>query len=152
MFCQFAPAQDATGRIVGNAYDQTGAVVPGVHVRITNTATLQTRDTVTDSSGYYQVLSLPIGTYTVSADHKGFNPIVTNASKLEINQSLKIDIKLNVGSNTESVTVEATVATVETINPTMGSTITEREIANAPLNGPQRAGSGTAATGSAASR
>ncbi|HEU4414613.1 MAG TPA: carboxypeptidase regulatory-like domain-containing protein [Candidatus Angelobacter sp.] len=135
MLCQLAPAQDATGRIVGNAYDQTGAVVPGVHVRITNTATLQTRDTVTDSSGYYQVLSLPIGTYTVSADHKGFNPIVTNASKLEINQSLKIDLTLNVGTNTESVTVEATVATVETINPTMGSTITEREIANAPLNG-----------------
>ncbi|MGC2698224.1 MAG: carboxypeptidase regulatory-like domain-containing protein [Candidatus Angelobacter sp.] len=133
--CHLAAAQDATGRIVGNAYDQTGAVIPGVHVKVTNTATLVTREAITDSAGYYQVLSLPIGAYTVSADHKGFNPIVTNANKLEINQSLKIDLKLTIGTNTESVTVEATAATVETINPTMGSTITEREIANAPLNG-----------------
>jgi hypothetical protein len=80
-------------------------------------------------------LALPIGTYTVSAIRKGFNPIVSSANKLEINQSLKIDLKLAVGSNTEVVTVEDTAPTVETINPTMGSTISEWEIANAPLNG-----------------
>jgi hypothetical protein len=128
-------AQDATGRIVGIAYDPTGAVIPGAHIVVTNTATLLKRETDTDSAGYYQVLALPIGSYTVSATRKGFNPIVTSANKLEINQSMKIDLKLAVGSNTEVVTVENTAPTVETINPTMGSTIPEREIANAPLNG-----------------
>src|SRR5581483_10200867 len=65
-------AQDATGRIVGTVSDPTGAVVPGVHVVVTNAATHVTRDTTTDASGYYQVLSLPVGNYTVSVDHKGF--------------------------------------------------------------------------------
>ena len=62
-------AQDATGRIVGTISDSSGAVVPGVHVVVTNTATRVSRETATDSNGYYQVLSLSIGSYTVSADH-----------------------------------------------------------------------------------
>ncbi len=128
-------AQEATGRIVGNAYDQTGAVIPGAHIVVTNTATLLSRATDTNSTGYYQVLSLPIGTYTVTATRKGFNPIVTSANTLEINQSLKVDVTLSVGSNTEVVTVENSAVTVETINPTMGSTVAGREISNAPLNG-----------------
>jgi len=130
-----ALAQEATGRVAGTVYDQTGAVVPGVHIVVTNTATHIARDTTTDKSGSYQILSLPIGDYTVSADHKGFTPVTTSASTLEINQTLKIDIKLQVGSETQTVTVETTAATVETVNPTLGSTVSGREIANAPLNG-----------------
>lgn len=129
------PAQDATGRVVGTAYDQSGAVIPGVHIVVTNAATHVSRETVTDSSGVYQVLALPIGNYTVTASRKGFNPIVTSENKLEINQSLKIDVKLQVGSNTEVITVEDTAATVETINPTMGSTVSDRSVQDLPLNG-----------------
>jgi hypothetical protein len=135
VFSTCASAQNSNGRIVGTIYDQTGAIVPGVHIVVTNTGTRVSRETTSDSSGFYQVLSLPIGSYTVSATQKGFNPVTTTANSLEINQSLKIDIKLQVGANTETVTVESTPATVETINPTMGSTISEREIGNAPLNG-----------------
>ena len=128
-------AQEATGRVAGTVYDQSGAVVPGVHIVVTNTATHIARDTTTDKTGFYQVLSLPIGDYTVSADHKGFTPVTTSASTLEINQTLKIDIKLQVGAETQTVIVETTAATVETVNPTLGSTVSGREIANAPLNG-----------------
>src|SRR5579859_205148 len=135
VFATCADAQNSNGRIVGTIYDQTGAIVPGVHIVVTNTGTRVSRETTSDSSGFYQVLSLPIGSYTVSATQKGFNPITTTASSLEINQSLTVDIHLQVGANTETVTVESTPATVETINPTMGSTISEREIGNAPLNG-----------------
>lgn len=130
-----AAAQEATGRIVGTVYDQTGAVVTGAHIVVTNTSTRVSRETKTDASGSYQVLSLPIGSYTVGADHKGFNQVTTSANTLEINQSLKIDIKLQVGAETQVVTVETAAATVETINPTLGSSVSEREIANAPLNG-----------------
>src|ERR1041384_4343376 len=98
-------------------------------------ATLVSRETVTDSSGFYQVLALPIGNYTVSVDHKGFNPVTTNSSKLEINQSLRIDIQLEVGTKTETVTVESTANTVETTNPTMGSTVSDRSVQDLPLNG-----------------
>jgi carboxypeptidase family protein len=127
--------QDASGRVVGTITDRSGAVIPNAHVVVTNADTHVARDTVTNSSGFYQVLSLPIGNYTVSADHKGFNPVTTTASKLEINQSLKIDIKLEVGSKTETVVVEDSAATVETINPTMGSTVSDRSVQDLPLNG-----------------
>jgi hypothetical protein len=128
-------AQDATGRVVGTVTDRSSAVIPGAHVVVTNAATHVSRETVTDSSGFYQVLALPIGNYTVSVDHKGFNPVTTNSSKLEINQSLRIDIKLEVGTKTETVTVESTANTVETINPTMGSTVSDRSVQDLPLNG-----------------
>jgi hypothetical protein len=128
-------AQDATGRVVGTVTDRSSAVVPSAHVVVTNAATHVSREAVTDSSGFYQVLALPIGNYTVSVDHKGFNPVTTNASKLEINQSLRVDIKLEVGTKTETVTVESTANTVETINPTMGSTVSDRSVQDLPLNG-----------------
>lgn len=129
------PAQDANGRIVGTITDPSGAVIPGVHVVVTNAETHVSRETTTNSSGFYQVLALPIGNYTVSADHKGFNPVTTNSNKLEINQSLKVDVKLEVGSKTETVTVESAASTVETINPTMGSTVSDRSVQDLPLNG-----------------
>src|SRR5581483_9167418 len=129
------PAQDATGRIVGTITDPSGAVIPDVHVVVMNAETHVSRETTTNSSGFYQVLALPIGSYTVSADRKGFNPVTTNSNKLEINQSLKVDVKLEIGSKTETVTVESAATTVETINPTMGSTVSDRSVQDLPLNG-----------------
>jgi outer membrane receptor protein involved in Fe transport len=129
------PAQDATGRVVGTITDRSGAVIPNAHVVITNAETHVLRETTTNSSGVYQVLALPIGNYTVSASHPGFNPISTSSSKLEINQSLKIDIKLEIGTKTETVTVESSAITIETINPTMGSTVSDRSVQDLPLNG-----------------
>jgi hypothetical protein len=128
-------AQEAGGRIVGTVYDQSGAVVTGVHIVVTNTATKVNRETKSDQTGFYQVLSLPIGSYTVSADQKGFAPITTSANQLDINQSLKVDITLKVGTETQTIKVETTPATVETINPTMGSTVSAQAIQDAPLNG-----------------
>jgi hypothetical protein len=130
-----ALAQEATGRVSGTVYDTSGAVVPDVHIVVTNTSTHIARGTTTDKNGFYQVLSLAIGDYTVSADHKGFIPVTTSASTLEINQTLKIDIKLQVGAETQIVTVESAAAAIETVNPTLGSTVSGVEIGNAPLNG-----------------
>jgi len=127
--------QDTTGRIVGTVSDSTGAVVPGVHVAVTNTATRVSRETVTDSNGYYQVLLLPVGSYTVSADHKGFKAVTTSANTLDINQSLKIDLRLAVGSTSEVVTVETTATTVETIVPALAATVSSRPVQDLPLNG-----------------
>src|SRR5205085_10255305 len=128
-------AQDATGRIVGTVSDPTGAVVPGVHVVVTNTATRVSRETTTDANGYYQVPSLLVGSYTVSADHKGFKGLTTSANNLDINQSLRIDISLQIGSTSEMVTVETTPAVVETLSPTIGATISSSAVQDLPLNG-----------------
>ncbi|HTC92592.1 MAG TPA: TonB-dependent receptor [Terriglobales bacterium] len=128
-------AQEATGRIIGTIYDQTGAVLSGARVVATNLETHISRAVTSDNGGAYQIAALPIGNYVVAVDHKGFNPVTTNPIKLEINQSAKIDVNMQVGSEAQTVTIESSALTVETVTPTMGSTVLEQEIGNAPLNG-----------------
>jgi len=130
-----ATAQQATARIVGTITDQQGAVIPGVKVSVTNTATNVTTETATDKSGFYQVLNLSIGTYRIVARHQDFRRMEVTTAPLEINQSLRVDLKLEVGSVNQQVVVEGQASAVETINPTLGQSITSRPIINMPLNG-----------------
>src|SRR5947209_8983526 len=127
--------QDATGRVIGTITDPTGAGIPGAKVTVTNTATQVSRETVSDSEGSYQVLEVPIGNYRVSVEHPGFSRTVTDPQVLNINQSLRIDVRLTVGATTETIQVQAQTAGVETVNATLGSSVTSRPIVNMPLNG-----------------
>ena len=128
-------AQEATGRVIGTVTDPQGALVPGADVRVTETTTLRSRDTKTDGNGAYQVLALPIGTYQVRVTKPGFTPAVTAGQHLEINQSLRVDVPLEVGSESTTVEVESTSGQVETVNPTLGNSVTSRPIVDMPLNG-----------------
>jgi outer membrane receptor protein involved in Fe transport len=128
-------AQDAVGRIFGTIYDQQGAVIPEVHLTVTNTATQDARKATTGRDGAYQLLALPIGNYRVTAEHSGFRTVVSPEQKLLINQSLRIDIKMEVGAESQRVEVGAEAAAVETIDPTVGQSITGRTLTNMPLNG-----------------
>jgi len=128
-------AQDATGRVIGTVYDQQGGVVPDAAVTVTNVGTKISRAAVTGKDGYFEVLDLPIGNYHVAVEHAGFNKVVTQDQKLLINQSLRFDITLVVGISNQTVTVEAQVSGVETENPTLGQSVTSRELVNLPLNG-----------------
>src|SRR5437867_13442044 len=76
-------AQDSTGRIIGTVSDPSGAVVPGAKVTITNTATDFSRSATTDNDGSYQILLVPVGTYTVAAEAPGFRKTVTSPQKLD---------------------------------------------------------------------
>jgi len=129
-------AQDATGKIAGNITDATGAVIPGADVVVTNLETKTTKKTTTNPQGFYQVLQLPIGSYEVSAAATGFGQsIVRPATALEINQTLRVDITLQVGTTKDVVTVESQANSVETQNTTVGSTVTGEAIFELPLNG-----------------
>lgn len=128
-------AQDATGRIFGTVYDQQGAVIPAAQITATNTATRDARTATTNHDGSYQLLALPIGNYKVTAEHTGFRTVVSAEQKLLINQALRIDIKMEVGAENQRVEVGAEAAPVETINPTLGQSITGRTLTNMPLNG-----------------
>jgi hypothetical protein len=128
-------AQDATGKVVGTVYDPQGAVIAGAHVTVTNTATAISNKTVTDKDGYFQVLSLPIGEYRVTSENAGFKKTITQAKKLLINETLRFEIKMPLGESNQTVTVEATVAGVETENPTLGQSITSRTLVDMPLDG-----------------
>ncbi|MGB8009361.1 MAG: carboxypeptidase regulatory-like domain-containing protein [Terriglobales bacterium] len=128
-------AQDATGRFFGTVFDQQGLVVPDVKITATNTATQDARVTTTTKEGTFQLLSLPIGTYTLTADHVGFRTVVSTEQKLLINQALRIDFKMEVGAESQTVNVGAEAAPVETVNPTLGQSITGRTLTDMPLNG-----------------
>jgi hypothetical protein len=129
-------AQDATGKVAGNVTDATGAVVPGASVVVTNLDTKTAKKTVTDKQGFYQVLQLPIGNYEVSAEAPGFSKAVARpTTALEINQTLRIDMRLEVGGTKDVVTVDSQASTVETENTTVGGTVTGQAIFELPLNG-----------------
>lgn len=128
--------QDATGNIDGVITDASGAVVPAATVVVTNLGTKIAKQTTTDSEGFYQVLQLPIGSYEVSAEASGFSKTITRPrASLEINQTLRVDLMLEVGTTATSVTVEGKSTNVETGNSTVGGTVTGEAIFELPLNG-----------------
>jgi len=136
MFCGTAvQAQDATGRIIGNVSDPSGAAVPDAKVTVTNDKTLVSAVTSTDREGFYQVLSLPIGAYTVTVEKEGFRQQVFDHQALQINQSLRLDAKLAIGQKSEVVEVTSQAANVETVSETIGSSVIGETIQRAPLNG-----------------
>ena len=128
-------AQDATGRIIGNVNDPSGAGIPDAKVTVTNDKTLISEDTSTDRDGFYQVLSLPIGSYTVSVEKAGFRRQVFDHQTLQINQSLRLDAKLVIGQQSEVVEVTGQAPNVETVSDTIGGSVTGETIQRAPLNG-----------------
>jgi outer membrane receptor protein involved in Fe transport len=129
-------AQDATGKIAGNVTDPSGAFITGAKVTVTNTATGLEKPTSTDRAGYYQVLQLPVGRYQVAAEAPGFaRTVVQGTNPLEINQTLRIDVVLEVGSVRDTVTVEGGASAVETENATVGATVSSNAVYELPLNG-----------------
>ncbi len=128
-------AQEASGRVLGVVTDPSGSLVPNAKVTVTNVETGISSDTVTKEDGSYQVLLLPVGSYQVAAEAQGFRRSVTPTQKLEINQSLKIDVRLEVGATTETVQVESTASGVETVVATLGSVVSGSQISEAPLDG-----------------
>ena len=130
-----AAAQQATGKIVGTVTDAQGGVMPGVKVTATNQATKIANSSVTNNEGLYQILNLPIGDYRITAERDGFRTLETDAPPLEINQVLRVDVHMEVGARNESVTVEGLASAVETVNPTLGQSVTARAAVDLPLNG-----------------
>ncbi|HEX8881991.1 MAG TPA: TonB-dependent receptor [Candidatus Acidoferrum sp.] len=133
--CGSATAQTAAGRIIGTATDAQGAAIAGARITVTNTGTNVSWNTVTNNEGFYQVLELPVGAYSVTAEHEGFSKVVTAPQSLDINQALRIDVRMKVGALSDVVKVEAQAAQVETVSPTIGGTVTGAPIQDLPLNG-----------------
>ena len=127
--------QNATGRITGIVTDPAGATVPGAKVTVVNSSTGARAQATTGPDGAYQVLDLPIGSYTVTVEQQGFAKLLTKDSELTINQTLRIDIQMRLGSISDSISVESQAAQVETASSTVGGTVTGSTISNLPLNG-----------------
>jgi len=128
-------AQNAGGRIVGNVTDPNGQSIPDAKVSIVNTATKVHYDVVANKDGFFQSAVVPIGHYDVTVESDNFRPTTYESQNLLINQVLRLDTKLEIGSKTEIVEVKGQAEVVETVNPTIGASVEGRTLTDTPLNG-----------------
>jgi hypothetical protein len=115
--------------------DQTGAVLPGVSVNAVNLGTGLTRSTVTDSTGTYELVALPVGHYELHARKDGFAEEVRTGITLVVGAAATADLKLQVGKVTEQVKVDSNVPVVNTSTQDISGLIGEKEVKALPLNG-----------------
>jgi len=123
-----------TGQIRGTAKDSSGAVVPGANITAVLTGTATTRSVSTDADGAFDIPELPVGTYAVSAEAQGFKKFVANTVVVSIGHVTVVDIALQVGGSTDTVTVEANAAQVETTSSQIGAVMTDTAIRELPLS------------------
>ena len=119
-----APSASVTGRIT----DASGAVIPGVSVRVANVATNQTRAGLSNAAGDYNLLYLPPGRYTLEADAKGFSTHKQAAFSLDLDQEQRIDIRLEVGTTGQTITVAETPESLNTENGSRGDVTSNAEL------------------------
>ena len=130
-----ASCQIDTGTIQGTVADQSGAVIPGAKVSLTNEGTNLTVSTTTGADGGYTFSPIKIGTYTVAVEASGFSKAVQEHLTLSIDQYLKADISLKPGVVTQTVEVTAALPALQTENASVGQVVNEQSINNLPLNG-----------------
>ena len=113
-FAAPAAAQSVTGSIQGTVVDQSGAVLPGVTVTLTNTATGTTRTAVSDTTGTFRAELLPVGAVDLSADLPGFTGRKESGLDLTVGATLTLRVEMRVAGVAESVTVTSTTPVLET--------------------------------------
>ena len=130
-----AARAQATGAIAGAATDDTGAFLPGVSIEIVNEETGQVRTAVTGADGLYTVPLLAPGRYRLRATLDGFRALVREGIVVTVNDTARVDLRLQVGAASEVVVVAGEPPLVETSHATLGIVVDERKIVELPLNG-----------------
>jgi hypothetical protein len=134
-FSAIVARADVTGSITGVVRDSAQAVLPGAKVQITNTQTNFSEATTSAADGSYHFLALPAGTYRITATTAGFKPYTATDITLQVNDQLRIDITLQVGTVKEEVSVSASSVHVETDSTQLGDVIDSKKMLALPLNG-----------------
>ncbi len=127
-------AQYGRGTILGTVTDSTGAVVPGVKVTAKNAGTNETRDFTTDEGGNYQFSAMLAGRYDVVAAGGQFKTAAVNGVELRTNSQARVDIVMQLGVVSETVSVQSTVPQLQTNTAVMGTVIDNRTMIELPLN------------------
>ncbi len=121
-----------TGNVVGEVTDQSGAVIPGAAVILTDTSAGVTLTDTTNAAGKYAFTTVPPGTYSVSATKSGFSTARTDGQVVNVGGQLTVNLKLKVGASTETVEVQVSGAELQTLNSTVTQTIGQVAIASLP--------------------
>jgi hypothetical protein len=131
-----AHAQGTTSRVLGRVTDQTGAVIPGATVTLTNDATGVSFTTVTIETGDYAFEAVQVGRYTVTVELQGFKKFVSSDNAVNIGQPTTVNAALATGAVAESVEVRASMQVVQTgTSGNIGSTFDQRTIESLPIVG-----------------
>jgi hypothetical protein len=125
-----------TGSITGFVKDPTGALIPGVKVTATNTATNTQLSTLSNENGRFEFPQLAPATYSLVVEQPGFKRTVLNAL-VEVDQITHVDVTLQVGDIVQEVQVEEAAPLLESDKSTLSSVVESRTIANLPLNARQ---------------
>ncbi|MBI2149760.1 MAG: carboxypeptidase regulatory-like domain-containing protein, partial [Acidobacteria bacterium] len=130
-------AQNLSGSITGVVQDATGAVIPGAQVTLINQEQgVSARETITNEAGIYLFSALGAATYTVSVELPGFKTYKKTDIKLFVNDKLGLSaIVLEVGSQTDAITVEAEAVQLETVSAERSGVVTGRQMVDIALNG-----------------
>ena len=131
-----AMAQEANAELRGRVLDAQGGVLPGVTITITNQATGVYRATASNEDGTYFVTALAPGTYSIVAELSGFKKYNRADVRLDLGKTTSLDLPLEVGGVTETVTITAATPLVDITSKEIGGNVTNREVTSLPsVNG-----------------
>ena len=128
-------AQANFGRILGTVTDQTGAVLPGAPISIIDKDRGLARSLTTDEAGQYNAPTLIPGIYTVRVEFPGFKTLDRQNVVVEVGKEILVDLTIEPGQQSETVTVNEAIPLVDTTGATLGGTLPNVDIVDMPLNG-----------------
>jgi hypothetical protein len=121
--------------LVGTVIDASGNIVTNAKVTAVNEETNEANTGITNGDGYYAILFIPVGTYDLMLNQPGFAKVTQHGIVVELNQAVRTDIKLEVGSVVESINISASTPAIPTDDATITETLNARSISDLPLNG-----------------
>src|SRR5437763_1485249 len=119
-FATVVQAQTPTATLVGRIVDPTGSAIPGASIQLRGAETNQSRTTQSQMDGSYTISNLPPVQYEVTIDKTGFRHLVENRLELRVDQTARLDARLEIGATGQSIVVEASVPLLNTENASRG--------------------------------
>jgi len=127
--------QTQLATLVGTIFDSSGATVPGVKIKVTNVGTGVVNMAIANAAGDYVSPLLPPGEYTVTAEISGFKKLIKTGIILQVAQKARVDLTLEIGEITDTVTVEGAAPLINSESAELGQVIDNRSVTELPLNG-----------------
>ncbi len=135
LFALSVAAQTFTATLTGSVTDQNGGALPNAKVIVTNQGTKLDYTSPTTDAGIYTLPFLPVGNYVITVEASGFKKLVSNEIKLEINQTARVNLAMQVGAVNDTVTISDAAPVLQTETTTVGGVISGNTMTSLPLNG-----------------
>ncbi len=135
LLCIPAFAQLNLGSIAGTVTDTSGAVIAGATVTVTDVERGVSRTLTTDTAGQYSAPSLTPGSYSVRVEFAGFQTLNRTGISVGVGQAVRVDVAMQPGAQTQTVTVTEAVPLINTTNEVLSSTVEDTQLSELPING-----------------